>query len=174
MVRMLLLLLATVPGAAPFLLGSELFGALLLVLGLNAWNLAFLGYFVLIADDSQLLGHLGLTLGLLASVGSVLWTAVITSPTRRERLREIADRAFKLGLHAFLRGKCDTARTAVEAGLRTSRQDCDLLFLAWRLARQEDDGSRARRLLRRLRRADLEEKWVWEIEQLEEVILGPG
>ena len=81
MVRMLLLMLAAVPGAAPFLLGSELLGALLLVLGLNAWNLAFLGYFVLIADNAPLLGHLGLTFGLLTSVGSVAWTAVITSPT---------------------------------------------------------------------------------------------
>lgn len=172
MVRWLLLVLALIPGASPFLLGSELLGALLLVLGLNAWNLAFLGYFVLIADNAMALGHLGLTLGLLATVGSVVWTAVITSPSRRARLKKIADRAYEVGLHAFLRGKAEAARSAVEAGLRTSRQDCDLLFLAWRIARQQRDGAKARRLLRRLKRADVDEKWVWEIERAEEVVFG--
>ena len=84
------------------------------------------------------------------------------------------DRAFQVGLHAFLRDRLPTARTAVEAGLRTSRQDCDLLFLAWRLACHDNDRRRARRLLRRLRRADLDEKWIWEIEHVSEVALGSG
>ena len=164
--RTLLILLAVVPGTSPFLLGHGVLGSLLLFVGLNAWNLVLIGS-IWIGDEASLLTGAGVTLGILTSVGSVVWTAVMTSPRRRQRLKKIADRALEVGLFAYLRGKLPAARSAIDAGLRRAGRDPDLLFVGWKLAREMQDRSRARRLLRRLRRVDLDGKWTWELGYLE-------
>ena len=63
------------------------------------------------------------------------------------------------------------ARIALDSGLVNDDRDIDLLFLDWQVSRCLGDDSRARRSRRRLRRFDLDEKWLWEV-QREEAVHG--
>lgn len=170
MVRLILLLLAIIPGSSPILLGREVRGSLLLFAGLNAWNLSFVGFFLWINDDwATPLGWCGLLLGCLATAVSVTWTLRLTSPARRRRIREATDRALRAALRSWLRGKPGEARVAVDSGLRVWGDDPDLLFLSWYLMFHARGPRRAYPRLRRLRHADREEKWLWEIRREEEL-----
>ncbi len=170
MLRALLLLISLLPGSAPILLGRELRGALLLIVGLNAWNLAFIGFFLWHNERWELrLGWTGLVVGVAASAGSFLWTASLTSSARRRRRREEAERALRTAYRAYLRGQTEEARTALSAGLRVNDRDRDLLFASWALEYQTRGGRRAWPKRRRLRRADRGRKWLWEIYREEEL-----
>ena len=166
MQRILLLIVAVIPGVSPFLLGHYLWGAVLIVLGLNAWNVLLIGALWL-GEEASLLQTLGGVAGVAASGVSFVWTLWETSPERCRHQEDCADRALRVGLTAYLRGKAKTARVAVDWGLRQARRDPDLLFLAWRLARDRGDVPKARRLAVRLRRVDLEGKWDWEMHNAE-------
>ena len=168
LLRRFLILISIIPGTGPILLGRELAGALLLFIGLNAWNLVFLSHW-LVGNVAVICFWVGWSAGISSSVISVLWTAVLTSTARRRRIREFTDRAFRAGMVAHLRGKDAEARTAVEAGLRMQADDADLCFLDWVLALKYGGRRRAYPRLRRLRRADREEKWIWEIRRAEEL-----
>ena len=172
MKRILLLILSVIPGVGPILVGRDVLGSLLLIGGLNFWCLAFIGFFLWIGPEGKWIGGLGLFLGLSSSIGSLVWTAIVTSPRRQQYVRAIANRALELALFAYLRGKLSTAQAAVEAGLRRARRDRDLLFVLWQMARETPDRGRARRLRRRLRHVDHEKKWEWEVKSTEEAHVG--
>ncbi len=149
--------------------GRGFLGALLMVVGLFGWNLGLIGFLVWQGDRASLMGWGGVVLGALCTLTSFIWTAVTCSSARQKRLREHADRSYQLAMGAYLRDKLPEARVAVEAGLKGSSFDIDLLFLGWQLARCMGEPRQARKLLRRLRRADLEGKWDWEIEREKEL-----
>ncbi len=166
--RILLILLSSIPGAGLILQGRTVLGALLMVFGLFSWNLAFLGFFVWQGSLGPIMAWAGMVVGGLCTLASVYWTAVGCSPSRQRRLRERADRSLHVAMRAYLRGKMPEALVAVESGLRGSHSDVDLLFVGWQLACQLGESRQARRLLRRLRRADVEGKWDWEVAGEEE------
>ena len=170
--RVALIVVSIVPGVGPILLGRELWGSLLLFGGLNAWNLAALGTFFLITDPPWLWGAIGVVLAVAASVTSVVWTALLTSPARCRWRQEQADRAWKAACLAFLRGRVAEAGVAVEAGLQVAPEDPDLCFLRWFLASHRA-GERVpppRAPRRRWRRHDRKEKWTWEVQREEELL----
>ncbi len=160
--RVLLLIVALIPGVSPFLLGHFLWGSVLIIVGLNAWNVLLIGTLWL-GEEASLLQTTGGIGGVLASGISFLWTLLETSPERCRNQEHCADRALRVGLTAYLRGKLNRAHLAVDWGLKQSRRDPDLLFFAWRLAEEMGQEARARRLRGRLRRADLDGKWEWEM-----------
>ncbi|MFQ5653223.1 MAG: hypothetical protein ACE5GW_00655 [Planctomycetota bacterium] len=167
--RFMLISLSWIPGASAILMGRGIAGSLLMVVGLAAWDAAIVGFKVWQGPEAPWIAWSGLAAGVLASGGSVIWTLLESSPGRRRRRRQLADRALETALRAYLRGKLREARVAVEAGRRGDGRDVDLLFLEWQLARQLGDEARARRLRSRLRRTDLDEKWQWELERAREM-----
>lgn len=173
MTRTLLLCLSLLPGAGPILLGHGLFGSLLMVVGLVGYNFILLGFLLWHGPEGSAIGWTGVAIGPVASIVSLVWTAMVTSPQRRERRRSQAQRALEVASVAYLRDHLRGAWTAVRYGLVGAREDADLLFLAWCLARRlPGQQKKARRLLRRLRSADGDGKWSWEIE--EELAHTPG
>ena len=106
--------------------------------------------------------------GLASSLGSIGWTCLTSSRRRQRRLRGRADRSLAVAQRAFLRDKLAEASMAVEAGLHSARSDVDLLFIGWQVARQRGEVKHARKYLRRLRSADVEGKWDWEVKMGEE------
>ncbi|MEM7168481.1 MAG: hypothetical protein AAF581_23765 [Planctomycetota bacterium] len=165
MTRTFLLLLSILPGAGAILLGHGSFGSLLMILGLFGWDAMALG-FLLLGEQAQTIGWAGAVIGPTATVISVVWTAIMTSPTRRDRQRALAERALETAYLAYLRDNLRGAWIAVEKGLRGAQDDADLLFLAWCLTlRSHRRRGLERRLYRRLLRADEDGKWSWEIER---------
>jgi hypothetical protein len=172
-VRALRLLFALVPGAPAIAHGRIAGGALLLLVGLAGWDLAVFGAYLLDGRWAEPARVGGISLGLAATLLSLLWTARLTSPRRRARLDRETGRALAQAQGAWLRGDLDGARVAVREGLRADSRDIDLLFLEFQLARARGDLRCARRSRRRLRRFDLDEKWWWDVER-EEAVGGRG
>ena len=113
------------------------------------------------------MGWAGLSIGTLSTLLSIGWTWVACSAARQRRLRERADRSLRVAQRAYLREKLSKALIAVDCGLKGSHWDVELLFRGWQVARRLGESRRARRLLRRLRQADVEGKWDWEVEREE-------
>lgn len=165
MTRTFLILLSFLPGASAILLGHGSFGALLMVFGLFGWDAFVLG-FLLLGEHARTIAWTGAVIGPLATIISVIWTVVVTSPTRREIQDAQAARALETAYIAYLRGNNRGAWIACERGLRGAQSDADLLFLAWCLTlRSHQQRGLERRLYRRLIRADEAGKWSWEIER---------
>ncbi len=179
--RSIWLLLSLIPGASAIALGRLLGGALLLVVGAAAWNLALYARFFLEVEDLGPLEGLGVanvelasfSVGVASILISIVWTWRLTSRKRRERKRHATDGALTAAHDAYLKGKLEDALGAVGGGLKHDAHDIDLLFLDWQLSTEAGYRRRARRARRRLRRADLDEKWIWELER-EEAVGGRG
>lgn len=143
-----------------------------MLVGLASWNAILVGFYLWQGPEATWIGWTGSALGPLSSLISVIWTVVATSPVRRQRRRALAERALTTAYQCYLRDNLRGAWIAVEKGLRGTQDDADLLFLAWVLARRLNDGRRVRRLQRRLRHYDVEEKWSWQMQR--EEALGHG
>ena len=180
--RLFWLLLALIPGAPAIVFGRWLAGASLFVLATAGWNLGL--YLNLFVEGgawggvrASVLEGAGFVVGGLCTLISLLWTAMLTSSERAERRRLAADAAVVKAQSAILTDDLDAARLALQEGLRADPRDVDLLFLEWSVARDRGDERRARRVRRRLRRLDLDEKWTWEVERrlaAPSVIARPG
>ena len=163
-------LLALIPGASAIAHGRVIGGAALCLVGFSGWNLALYSLLLPVAGgplglNAMTARWLGLSVALVATVGSLVWTQRITSPSRRERLGRSTAAALQSAQLAYLQGDLSTARQSVREGLRADSRDVDLLFLAWQFARDFGDTSEERRMKRRLLRLDLDEKWTWQLER---------
>lgn len=156
-----------IPGIGPILLGRIQRGLALLFVGGTGWVLFLVGSTVWAGPDRLETQVLGALLGAGATLVSVSWTQRLTSPTRRRMIRERVERALDDAQRCYLRGRMQRARVALDSGLGSDDRDIDLLFLDWQVSRCLGDDSRARRSRRRLRRFDLDEKWLWEVQREE-------
>ena len=163
--RIFLLILSLIPGIGPILLGRVQRGLALLFFGGTGWVLFLVGSTVWAGPDRVQTQLIGVVLGTVSTLISVVWTHRITSPTRRRWIRERVERALDDAQRCYLRGRMQRARIALDSGLVNDDRDIDLLFLDWQVSRCLGDDSRARRSRRRLRRFDLDEKWLWEVQR---------
>lgn len=161
--RLLLLLVALIPGAGPILLGHGAVGALLMVLGLAGWNAVFVGAYLWQGPEAEWIAAAGWGVGPLCTLASWWWTVVATSPRRRARRKALAERALGIAQKCYLRDKLRGAEAAVRAGLAAAPDDIDLLFVAWVVSRRLGNQQQAQRRLTRLQRLDVDDKWTWEV-----------
>ncbi len=169
--RALWCLFALIPGAPAIGFGRVVGGALLLLLGFGGWELWVFGSYLIEGSWAEPARIAGIVLASSATLASVVWTGRLTSRRRRARLERETSRALATAHQAYLGGDVATAQDAVAAGLQVDARDIDLLFLDWHFARERGDARRARRSRRRLRRLDLDEKWLWDVER-EEAVSG--
>ena len=101
----------------------------------------------------------------------MLWTIHWTSEDRIEKTRREVESALDEAQRSYLRGRLEEARVSLDRGLKMDGRDIDLLFLDWQIARRLGDEQRARKSRRLLRKHDLDEKWLWEV-QREELARG--
>lgn len=167
MTRLLLLLVAVIPGAGPILLGHGLVGTLLMLGGLLGWNAVFVGSTLWQGPEGYWIAVAGWGIGPLCTLSSWWWTFAATSPRRRARRRATAERALGIAQRCYLRDNLWGARVAIQKGLAGTRDDVDLLFLAWMLARRRKQSKHAQKLLRRLQRLDVDDKWTWQVHREE-------
>jgi len=165
--RAILLISSLIPGLGPILLGRIYRGLLLLVLGGGGWAFLAAGSTVWAGPDRWQAQWSGSVVALIATLISVRWTLRLTSDERRTAIRKRVERALDDAQRCYLRGRMARARIALDSGLTQDERDIDLLFLDWQVARQLGDSSRARRSRRLLRRYDLDEKWLWELQREE-------
>lgn len=165
--RAFLLILSVIPGLGPILLGRVQRGLSLFFLGGTGWVLLVAGSTVWAGPDREQTQLTGAALGVVSTLVSALWTYRITSPTRRRLIRRRVERALDDAQRCYLRGRMLRARAALDSGLVNDDRDIDLLFLDWQVSRCLGDDSRARRSRRRLKRFDLDEKWLWEVQREE-------
>ncbi|MFN0058979.1 MAG: hypothetical protein ACKVX7_11025 [Planctomycetota bacterium] len=164
--RMTWMVLSLLPGAAAVLKGRYLLGALLMGCGLVGADLAWMALGgMLETPQAVLLGWFAATVSASAVLGSVFWTARATSPQRLAERENRAGTAFVAACESLLKGELSDAELRVAAGLKVAREDFDLAFLSWQIARAGGDARQARRRLRRLRRFDADDKWLWETER---------
>lgn len=167
--RALWVLFSLIPGAPAIARGRVWSGSALLLLGFAGWDLAILGAYLVQGPVAEPARVTGLAVGVTATLLSVIWTLRMTSRRRRDRLRAQTIRALEHAQTAYLLGDLATARSSVRDGLRIDARDIDLIHLEWHLARDRGDQRVERRTRRRLRRLDLDEKWVWELDREEAV-----
>ncbi|MEE2856583.1 MAG: hypothetical protein VX949_04230 [Planctomycetota bacterium] len=167
MVRFFLMLLSVIPGMGPILLGRVQRGLLLLLLGGTGWVFLLAGTTVWAGPDRAQTQLLGAALGIVCTFVSVVWTHRLTSPIHRRWVRVQVERALDDAQRCYLRGRMQRAQMALDSGLVKDDRDIDLLFLDWQVSRSLGNESRARRSRRRLRRFDLDEKWLWEVQREE-------
>ncbi len=90
---------------------------------------------------------------------SWIWAYIEFSKHRIGRRQDRADRALRLSYRAYLRDRFKEAEAALDTVLARTHDDPDLLFFRWYLAVEKSDRSRAKRFLRELKRADVDDKW---------------
>jgi hypothetical protein len=139
----------------------------LVVLGGGGWAFLAAGSTVWAGPDRWQAQWSGSVVAVIATLISVRWTLRLTSDERRTAIRKRVERALDDAQRCYLRGRMARARIALDSGLTQDERDIDLLFLDWQVARQLGDSSRARRSRRLLRRYDLDEKWLWELQREE-------
>ncbi len=165
--RMILVISALIPGLGPILLGRLYRGLILLLTGGAGWVLCVAGTTVWAGPDRWKTQLSGALVGAICTLISVRWTLRLTSKERRLQIRKKVERALDDAQRCYLRGRLQRAQVALDSGLAQDEHDIDLLFLDWQVARQLGDAPRARRSRRLLRRFDLDEKWLWEVQREE-------
>ncbi|MGE4618395.1 MAG: hypothetical protein AAEJ04_01145 [Planctomycetota bacterium] len=165
--RVFLLISSLIPGIGPILLGRIEAGLALLFFGGSGWVFLGAALTVWAGPDRLQAQVVGSLVGILCTLISVVWTYRMTSPTHRMWIRKQVEEALDDAQRCYLRGRMDRARMALDSGLVQDDRDIDLLFLDWQVSRRLGDESRARRSRRRLRRFDLDEKWLWEVQREE-------
>ena len=169
--RTILMISSLIPGLGPILLGRVYRGLFLLLIGGAGWALCGAASTVWAGPDRWQAQWGGAAVGAILTVISFRWTERLTSLDRRREIRKRVERALDDAQRCFLRGRMNRAQLALDSGLAQDDRDIDLLFLDWQVARQLGESARARRSRRRLRRYDLDEKWLWEL-QREEAVHG--
>ena len=168
--RVLLVLSSVIPGFPLLLHGRYAYGLLLFLFGSASWILHLASH-LRVGDDRGLFLGLSLLSGLVCSALTIGWSIHWTSEERIEKTRREVESALDEAQRSYLRGRLEDARVSLDKGLKMDSRDIDLLFLDWQIARKLGDESRARRSRRLLRKHDLDEKWLWEV-QREELARG--
>ena len=169
-VRILYMLSAIIPGLPLLLHGRYSPGLLLFLFGTASWTLHAASH-LRVGGDRHLFLVISLLAGISCSLATLIWTYHWTSNERIEQTKQRVEAALDEAQRSYLRGRLDQARTSLDQGLKHDSRDIDLLFLDWQVARRMGDDPRARRSRRMLRKYDLEEKWLWEV-QREELVRG--
>ena len=168
--RFLLIFSSVIPGLPLLLHGRYGYGLLLFLFGSASWILHLASH-LRIGDDRELFLGGSIVGGILCSLATVMWTIHWTSEDRIEKTRREVESALDEAQRSYLRGRLEEARVSLDRGLKMDGRDIDLLFLDWQIARRLGDEQRARKSRRLLRKHDLDEKWLWEV-QREELARG--
>ncbi len=168
--RALLVLSSVIPGLPLLFYGRYAYGLLLFLFGTASWILHLASH-LRVGDDRGLFLATSLLGGLFCTLVTVIWSIRWTSEERIEKTRREVEAALDEAQRSYLRGRLEEARVSLDRGLKMDGRDIDLLFLDWQIARKMGDEGRARRSRRLLRKHDLDEKWLWEV-QREELARG--
>ena len=168
--RALLLLSSVIPGLPLLIYGRYAYGLLLFLFGSASWVLHLASH-LRVGEDRDLFLSGSLVGGVICTLATAMWSIHWTSAERIEKTRREVELALDEAQRNYLRGRLEEARVSLDRGVKMDGRDIDLLFLDWQIARRLGDEHRARRSRRLLRKHDLDEKWLWEV-QREELARG--
>ena len=164
------MLSSVIPGLPLLFNGRYAYGLLLFLFGSASWILHLASH-LRVGDDRMFFLVTSLLGGVSCTFFTAVWSIRWTSADRIEKTRREVEAALDEAQRSYLRGRLDEARISLDRGLKMDGRDIDLLFLDWQIARKMGDEGRARRSRRLLRKHDLDEKWLWEV-QREELARG--
>ncbi len=110
-----------------------------------------------------------IALALLVLVGITLWNWVkilrLTSPGRVRAHEEQRMISLRNGMISYLRSDTEAAKKAFLTCIDADPGDVEALFRLGVVCARSGDPRSARAWLRRARKHDLEDKWIWELER---------
>ncbi len=153
------------PGLAQIWAGQDVLGLILAVAFAASLNLALVSRFIW---TEALAPGWGSFFALMAgttwcaSLAYTLWWVWLCHP---ERHRGDIDRLYREALDAYLQGRWNDARQALEEILARDETDADALMQLGTLFLKTEQPALARRTFRQCLELDAGAKWRWEIEQ---------
>jgi hypothetical protein len=159
---------ALFPGAGHIVIGRQLKGILLSLLFTLAFMLAFFRFFV--AWPERSVAGDGLFLLGAAACGAVwVWAILdlynLLFGLRRTAPRAEVDQHLREGITHYLRGELTEAERELALAAQLAPRDADVRIHLARVYRASGLKGKYRRLLRKCRSLDAEEKWAAEIEE---------
>jgi len=163
--RVFAVLLALVPGWGHVYLGRDFIGLTLFSLSALLGFLVFNAYLMMGGEYRMVVIRCGLALHLMVSLFSLLDVWRRTSPRRLNRIEEKMAGLLRDGMISYLRDELGEAENAFRTCLKLDNQEVEALVRLGVVLARKGFHRPARRILRRARSLDLEEKWNWEIER---------
>jgi hypothetical protein len=168
-------LLSVVAGFGHLYLGRYVYGAVLFSLFLASLNGLFLASVWQGEEIAQRLSRVSAVAGAIVWFAAMAHIVALTYLRDRARTRLRREQLLQEALRAYLRDGPFEAKSPLEAVLKLDleRADPDALFLLGAMSRRCGEVRRARKLLRRCRARDRDNKWTLEVRtELEEIARG--